>query len=167
MANYFQPIFQINYEPPLEPNTKVSLSMGPQHLAYAGFNIPVMVTDVPLEKGAMPSKGKLVMAHLDTGASRTTIDEKLAAELGLVPIGVSLIHTAAGPKDSKSYAISISFPDTGLRGYKLTVDDCVLPYDDTLPDLNPHNFALLIGRDVMANWNIVWNGPSSTVFLSD
>jgi hypothetical protein len=25
----------------------------------------------------------------------------------------------------------------------------------------------LIGRDVMSRWNIVWNGPTSTVFISD
>ena len=97
----------------------------------------------------------------------TTIDEKLAIELGLCPIGTSLVHTAAGHKDVKSYAISISFPDTGLKGYKLTVNDCVLPYDEKLDAMNPNNFAVLIGRDIMANWNIVWNGPTSTVILSD
>ena len=167
MAVYFKPMFQMDADPPINPDTKVTISMGPQQMAHNGFNIPVVITDVPLEKDALPKKSKLVMAHLDTGASHTTIDEKLAAELGLVPIGSSLMYTAAGPKDVKSYAISISFPDTGLRGYRLTVNDCILPYDETSGGLHPNNFAVLLGRDIMAHWNIVWNGPTSTVILSD
>lgn len=30
-----------------------------------------------------------------------------------------------------------------------------------------NNFGLLIGRDIMSRWNIVWNGPTSTVLVSD
>jgi hypothetical protein len=32
---------------------------------------------------------------------------------------------------------------------------------------DPRNFGVLLGRDVMARWNIVWNGLTSTVFISD
>ena len=167
MAHYFLPKIELNADPPINPDTNVTLSFGAKGLMKAGFNIPVVITDVPLDKGGTSYTSKLVLAHLDTGASLTTIDEKLAKELGLIPIGTSLIHTAAGPKDVKCYAVSITFPNTNLKGYRLNVNDCILPYDNTKSSLDPQNFALLVGRDIMAHWNIVWNGPSSTVIISD
>jgi predicted aspartyl protease len=107
------------------------------------------------------------MAHLDTGASITSIDRRIAAELELHPIGVGKIMTASGEMEANSYGILISFPNTQLRGYRIRVSDCKLPYNGNRLDLSVRNYGVLIGRDIMANWNIVWNGPSSTVIISD
>jgi hypothetical protein len=107
------------------------------------------------------------MAHFDTGCSITSIDIKLAHELELIPIGTSVSQTAGGLRDAKNYMVDISFPNTGLKGYRLKITDCVLAYDDTAPELDPTKFGVLIGRDIMMNWNIFWSGPTSSVFISD
>jgi len=47
---------------------------------------------------------------------------------------------------------------------------CAPPISNTLKTVQVmahDNFGVLIGRDIMARWNIVWNGPSSCVFIAD
>jgi hypothetical protein len=167
VAHFSHSNIGFNIVPPLPVGSKISLAHNPQMLSKLGFNIPVIITSVPLDKNVSQSKSVLVMAHFDTGASVTNIDEKLARELELFPIGEASIQTAGGLKDTKKYIVSISFPNTALRGYKLSVNDCNLPYNGNVSDLNPQNFSVLLGRDIMSNWNIVWNGPTSTVLISD
>jgi hypothetical protein len=38
---------------------------------------------------------------------------------------------------------------------------------DCLNECMYNPIGILIGRDIMSRWNIVWNGPTSTVFISD
>jgi hypothetical protein len=49
------------------------------------------------------------MAHLDTGASVTSIDRALAQYLNLMPTGQSIIRTAAGPQSMPTFVIDLSF----------------------------------------------------------
>jgi hypothetical protein len=75
----------------------------------------------------------------------------------------------AGPIQTPDYAIDLSFPNTNLSPFfNLKIGSCKLGFN--LADNNPNlqrNFGILLGHDVMAKWNIVWNGPTSTVFISD
>ena len=168
MAHFSQSLqIDIIIEPPLPDNSRVSIAQGPHELKASGFNLPVIITSVPLDKEVSQPKSILVMAHFDTGASGTSIDEKIARELELFPIGTTLMQTAGGSRDAKSYIVDISFPNTGLRGYRLRANDCNLPYNGIATNLSSENFGVLLGRDIMANWNIVWNGPTSTVLISD
>ncbi|MCL2433118.1 MAG: retropepsin-like domain-containing protein [Clostridia bacterium] len=118
------------------------------------------------KNGPQPIR-KIVLAHLDTGSNVTTVDKRLAVDLGLILVGGCTTHTAAGPIDANKYMVNITFPNTELKGFNLIVNDCVLHYDPHAETLNPEFFAMVIGRDIMEHWNIVWNGPSSTVIISD
>jgi hypothetical protein len=167
MAHYTQFQAQLKVDPPLPPESKVSVASSAHTLMTIGFNLPVIITSIPLDKEERQPKSALVMAHFDTGASGTSIDVKLAQELELFPIGKTNMQTAAGIKEVSKYLVSVSFPNSQLKGYKLSVSDCNLPYNGNPTDMNPQNFCVLLGRDIMAHWNIVWNGPSSTVLISD
>jgi hypothetical protein len=161
---HFNPTF--GFDPPLPPDAKISLSASSYNLCMKGLNIPVQVTSVPLDGSSEP-KSVLVMAHLDVGAFSTCIDEKLATALELFPIGQSRIQTEGGFKQAKKYIVTISFPNTALKGNLMYVVGGDLAYKGSESNLDPNNFSVLIGRDIAANWNIVWNGPTSTVFISD
>jgi len=167
MAHFSHLNIGFNIVPPLPVDSKVSIAHNHEKLFVLGFNMPVIITNVPLDKDVSQSKSALVIAHFDTGASVTSIDEKLADELELFPIGRSSMQTAGGLKETKKYMVNISFPNTALKDYKLSVNDCNLPYNGIMSDLSPQNFSVLLGRDIMTNWNIVWNGPTSTVLVSD
>ena len=86
-------------------------------------------------------------------------------------MGFSKAFTASGVEVFPDYAVDIHFPNAELRKYtNLKVGSCSLPYNHSLHDdqrMTQSNFGVLIGRDMMARWNIVWNGPSSSVFIAE
>ena len=136
-------------------------------LKTAGFNMQILIAELLSKISKVAPKSVTVMGHFDTGASTTSIDIKLAELLGLIPVGTSAIYTANGKAKTKSYIVSIGFPNTNLKPFdKLQINSCNLGFDIS-KNSNAQNFGILIGRDIMSRWNIVWNGPTSSVFISD
>jgi hypothetical protein len=167
MANYqsFSTTFQIT--PALAPDAQISVIQSHIPLMDMGFNMPVLLTEIAPKDTKIAPKAILVMGHFDTGASKTSIDFKISEKLGLVPIGSSLISTANGTAETPNYILNLFFPDTQLKSFaKIQVGSCDLGFNPER-ELNPKNMGLLIGRDIMSQWNIVWNGPTSSVFVSD
>jgi len=133
---------------------------------FDGLNIPVLISTASVYR--MPNDPQFIktiqiFAHFDTGATKTSIDIELAKQLNLIPIGESPSHTAAGLRQATDFVIDLSFPAASLQPFKnLQISSCNL----TNPSI-PLRFGILLGRDVMSRWNIVWDGPSSTVIISD
>jgi len=174
MAHYTQHSFNLNVNPPLPKGTQVAVGTSAVSLQRFGFNMPIEIsTASAFRQGANPAQLKTitVMAHFDTGASRTSIDDGLAQHLGLIPTGVGTIRTAAGPKTMNNYAVDVAFLNTQLHGLlNLQVGACDLGFDLAKNQANPNditNFGVLIGRDIMSLWHITWHGPTSTVMISD
>ena len=161
-------------DPPLPVGAKVDVALNSAHLQKYGFVIPVIIQTPaalcapPLSK---PIKSILVMALIDTGASETCISEDLANALGLTSVGFSTRITATGPVTTLDYAVDILFPNSGVRSFEnLKIGSCKLPYNHNLPDeqrMENSNFGILIGRDMMARWSVVWNGPASSVTITE
>ena len=110
---------------------------------------------------------QLILGHFP----KTSLDAGLALYLGLVSIGNSKSHTAAGPQITSDYAIDVGFIGTNLKPIlNLRVGSCNLGFNLTKAQQNPNdprNMGLLIGRDIMSLWSITWHGPTSTVLVSD
>ena len=158
--------FGFQTSPPLPPDVKVAINITPFPLMFDGLNLPVIISTASAY--SMPNdpqkiKTTQILAHFDTGATKTSIDIGLAKEMNLIPIGESPSHTAAGLRQATDFVIDLSFPGTNLHPFKnLQISSCEL----TNPTM-PLQFRMLLGRDVMSRWNIVWDGPSSTVIISD
>lgn len=174
MSHVFQLRSKLQVNPPIPSGTRISISSSPIPLAKEGFNLLVSVSTASSIKSANPSqeiKTAVVMAHFDTGASRTNIDVKLAEYMGLVPTGMGTSNTANGSSITPNYAVDISFPANELKPFiNLPIGSCQLPFNigpsgEIAP--TPGNFGILIGRDIMSRWSIVWHGPTSSVFISD
>ena len=152
--------------PPLPINTRVAINMSPFPLVFNGLNIPVIISTasayrLPNEPNSI--KTTQILAHFDTGATKTSIDIELAKQLSLIPIGESPSHTAAGLMQATDFVIDLSFPGPTLQPFiNLQISSCEL----TNPTI-PLQFKMLLGRDVMSRWNIIWDGPSSTVIIND
>ncbi|GAB6392959.1 MAG: cellular and retroviral pepsin-like aspartate proteases [Treponematales bacterium] len=166
--------FHVKANPPLPEGTGLTISVSPQPLALMGLCIPVEISTASIFRQCpepAPLASIAVMGHFDTGATKTSIDITLAQHLSLKPLGISTIYTAAGAQAMPDFAIDLSFPNTKLSSaVNLKIGSCKLNW--MMPDNpqslnNPKNFGILLGRDIMARWNIVWNGPTSTVFISD
>jgi hypothetical protein len=159
--------------PPLPSESKVFTKIDDTQLRLMGLNIPVEISTATVFRtppNNISLLSILAMAHLDTGASITSIDINLAKYLKLVPTGQSTSRTAAGPQSTPDFVIDLSFRAALSPFLNLQIGSCDLGFDlqQCLSDPNnPKNFGILIGRDIMARWNIVWNGPTSTAFISD
>jgi hypothetical protein len=160
--------------PPPPTGTRLSLDISPQALYQMGFNLPVEIaTASAFRKPPInaPLSSMVVMVHFDTGAGITSIDISLAKYLNLMVIGHSENHTASGTQVMPNFAIDISFPNTKLSPFfDLRIGSCKLKFDLARGQKNPNNpqnFGMLLGRDIMTRWNIVWNGPTSTVIVAD
>jgi hypothetical protein len=142
-------------------------------LRLTGMNIPVEISTAAVFKNppnnVLPSSIP-TMAHFDTGASKTSIDINLAKHLNLVSTGQSMSRTAGGPQLMPVFVIDLSFRADLSPFLNLQIGSCNLGFDlqqCLVNPNNPENFGILLGRDVMSRWNIVWNGPTSIVFISD
>ena len=165
----------VTASPPIPDGVGVSMAYGPNTLRKQGVKFHIVVSHAKslIEKQKnIPNKSISVMGLLDTGANPTSIDISIADYLGLPIVNSAPIHTASGTIESKHFTVSISFVGCALRQFpNLKVSSCKLKFFDlekTLTaDPNKKNIGVLIGRDIMAHWNIVWHGPTSTVFISD
>ncbi|WP_162502683.1 hypothetical protein [Treponema endosymbiont of Eucomonympha sp.] len=172
MAHIFSQKSDININPALPPGTKVRIAYSPQPLMLGGLTLPVIISTASaylktpgFNKSFAPSP--TVMALFDTGASTTAIDIGLAKHLKLLPTGVSPNFTAAGLITMPTFAIDLLFRG-GINPHRdLQIGSCKLNFNIAGNLNDPGNFGVLIGRDIMSRWNIVWNGPTSTVVIND
>jgi len=158
--------FGFQFVPPPPEGTRVNIKASPFPLVQNGFNILVLVSTASLyQKPDNPQSVKSVQlaAYFDTGANKTSIDIGLAKQLNLIPIGESPSYTAAGLRQATDFVIDLSFPGSNLHPFRnLQISSCVLSNP-----IAPPPFNMLIGRDVMSRWNIIWDGPTSSVIISD
>ena len=156
--------------PALPNETEVTVLFRPNILFGEGLNIPVEITAGNIFLKTNPNKnykGITVLAHFDTGAATTSIDIGIAEALELEATGTCKISTAAGVIPMPTFTINIGFPNTNLSPFAdLAITSSKLGYNIGEPS-SPRNFGVLLGRDIMSKWNIVWNGPTSTVFIND
>jgi hypothetical protein len=98
---------------------------------------------------------------IDTGATFTMVDENAIAQLGVQPIGIVTLHTAAGPTDSPTYPLRLSV---------------VLPGQAALFGAEIENVAsgplaglgliCLIGRDILRHTLLIYDGGGGRVSIS-
>ena len=173
MAILTVPDFRITITPQPAEGTLVSAVLSPARLMLLGFNLPVEISTAsifrkPPAKAPFPSI--TVIAHFDTGASVTSVDIELAKYLNLTATGQSESNTASGKQVMPNFAVDIAFPGTKLSPfYNLRIGSCRLGFDleNNMKPERPQNMGILLGRDIMSRWNIVWNGPASSVTVSD
>ncbi|MCL2252647.1 MAG: hypothetical protein FWC12_12145 [Treponema sp.] len=158
----------INFQtiPPLPQGSVVNFNVSNIPLLFNGLNIQVIVSTATAfhnPNNPQSIKSSQILAHFDTGASKTSIDIELAKHLSLIPTEESPSNTAAGLRQATDFVIDLSFPGASLQSFRnLQISSCELSNPVmSLP------FKMLIGRDIMSRWNIVWDGPTSTVIISD
>lgn len=93
-------------------------------------------------------------ALIDTGATRSAVDEAAVQQLGVQPVGRATGWTASGPVVHNLYPVRFMFPGWGLdldfsqaTGVNLTGQQA-----------GGHPIVALIGRDVLSRCLLVYNG---------
>lgn len=126
---------------------------------------PVLQVSVTIEQNVgkgLIAQGKELptpksgLALIDTGASNTCIDEQAAKELGLPVIDVGSMQSASHEKHPCNiYPIQINTPIVTLNAPRAMG-----------ASLASQGLLVLIGRDILQNCNLFYNGPVGQFTLS-
>lgn len=100
------------------------------------------------------------IALLDTGAVATAIDESVCQQLNLPPVDVARVSHVEGSSRRTCYAARIAFPDLRLKPIQITRILSV-----NLSAMNPPIIAL-IGRDLLAHFKFIYNGPRGRIEIA-
>jgi len=113
-----------------------------QQFARSNQPIPQPITEVAL---------------IDTGATISAVHAPLIQQLGVAPVGVAKTGTAGGQHQQNLYPLRI-----GLTELTETID-----YNQVLgADLSGTGFIALLGRDLLQNMILIYDGPSSEFTIS-
>lgn len=129
----------------------------PAHaLVNAGPTINVLVGQPPLPDEATADHPKMeqVIALIDTGATTSCIDEKLATDLGLTIIDEQTAHGIGGPKLHSRFLAFMQVPELSTHTTKnfLGVD---------LKGRQP----VLLGRDFLWGSIFIYDGASGIISI--
>jgi predicted aspartyl protease len=126
---------------------------------------PILQVSVTIEQNAgkgLVAKGRPLpvpksgLALIDTGASSTCIDEQAAKDLGLPVIDVANMQSASHEKHQCNvYPVQIITPIVTLNAPRAVG-----------AALASQGLLVLIGRDVLQNSNLFYNGPMGQFTLS-
>jgi hypothetical protein len=99
-------------------------------------------------------------ALLDTGAAVTVISKTFAKYSKLLQTGETEIRALGSLHKCWEHAGAISFPDTNIR----PIDPIRIVSADFVQE---RHYAILIGRDILRNWTITFDGRSKRVTITD
>ena len=147
---------------PIQPSPASLAAMGP--LIQIQIEVPsALAESLRLTNQPIPNPVDGV-ALIDTGATITSIHADILTGLGIQPIGIANVGTAGGPQQQSTYPARFTFPGTNLPGFELSqVIGCNLT-GQMAPGQRP--IIGLIGRDVLANAVLVYNGSAGMFSLS-
>lgn len=156
----------------------------PQGLVVQGPTIPVEIS-IPSalatqfqQDGKVPPTPITGYALIDTGASISSIDDSVANKLELKPVGVHTMGTAGGPVPTNAYLANISFPGTqvgnidgeflgvNLTGQGVFATAQVAGTNVAVARAANTQLVALIGRDVLMNFVMIYDGPAGRVILA-
>jgi predicted aspartyl protease len=118
-----------------------------QHLSEKGIAIPPAVSGFAL---------------VDTGAFATAVDESVFIALGVPHIDEIATDTAHGPATSKVYPANVSFPGMNVTDMPM---ERVIGSKLKWKTQDGKEIIMLMGRDLLQYFLLVYNGPSSDVTL--
>jgi hypothetical protein len=101
-----------------------------------------------------------IRALLDTGAAFTIISKTFARHCKLRQTGATEVRALGAVHVCGDHAGSIDFPGTSLGSF----DSIRIRSGDFIRE---PNFACLIGRDILRNWTITFDGQRKLVTIAD
>lgn len=136
-------------------------SSGP--LVQVEITLPAPLEEFYVKQGIALPPPASGYALIDTGASASAVDEQELLRLGVLPIDSIPTHTPHGEARSFVYPARISFPGMVLQHIPMNrVIGCNLSWQT--PDAK--KVIMLVGRDLLKYFLMIYHGEGSSVTLS-
>ncbi len=107
-----------------------------------------------------------IRALVDTGASGTCIDPSVLQALGLTPTGSTVVNTPTTgqqPQTVDTYDVSLYVPGSTSTHLPFVLNTLEVMHAELLAQ---QGFHALIGRDVLAECVLIYNGAVGTFTLA-
>lgn len=125
-------------------------------------NVPQPLIDLFSQQGATIPTPQAGTALIDTGASMTCVEEAVLKTLGINPIGLVTLGTAAGPVQRPLFPVRLAFPEP-----KLTVDlSRVVAVDLRGQTIDGAPLIALVGRDILSFCQFIYAGTGGYFSIS-
>lgn len=131
-------------------------------VARVEVNLPQPLIELLSEQGKSIPAASTGTALIDTGASRTCVDESVLATLGINAIGLVSVGTAAGSIERPLFPARLGFPE-----FKLVVDlSSVIAVDLQGQIVQDSPLIALVGRDILRFCQFIYDGSGGFFTLS-
>lgn len=127
------------------------------------IGIPAALEEFCAEKGfaiPAPTPG---YALIDTGASASAVDEDLVLALGILPLDSIPTDTPHGQGRSFVYPAKVSFPALQIEGYAM---NRLIGSKLKWVTVDGKEIIMLLGRDMLKFFLLIYNGKNSDVTLA-
>jgi predicted aspartyl protease len=102
-------------------------------------------------------------ALIDTGETRTAIDQSVVKHLGMSPVDSVVLTTAGGKRDAGVYACRMKFASVALP--EITASRAT-EVDLAGQSVGDKTIIALVGRDILSNCVFVHNGTNGHFSIS-
>jgi hypothetical protein len=102
-------------------------------------------------------------AMVDTGASISGIHEDILTSLSIVPLDSIPLSTPSGSSRTFIYPTQVSFPALQVQGYSMSR---VAGFQLDWTTNDGKRVIMLLGRDLLSQFLLVYNGKTNTVTLA-
>ena len=127
------------------------------------ISIPAALKQHLSEKGEAVPAPRSGFALIDTGAFATAVDQSVFDALGVAPIDKIKTSTPHGEAESPVYPASVTFPGLELKEMPMErVVGCNLKWST----VEGKEILMLLGRDLLQYFLLVYNGKSADVFVA-
>lgn len=132
-------------------------------LVSVEISIPAVLKTHLSEKGLPIPSPQSGFALIDTGAFATAVDQSVFDALGVAPIDKMKTSTPHGEAESPIYPATVAFPGLAVSDMAMeTLIGCNLKWKT----VEEKEVIMLLGRDLLQYFLMVYNGKSSDVFLA-
>lgn len=132
---------------PVFPNKVPDLKTIGPIIEVVVFPPPPVMQKLVKEQKEVPSKK--VIALIDTGASGSCINNEIATELGLIARDVVKVGTPSGLTNQPIYDLGFALP---------SLTNSIMPIQGLGSDLEAQPYDALIGRDILRECTLIYNG---------
>jgi hypothetical protein len=127
------------------------------------IGMPSALEEFCLKNGVPIPARQSGFALIDTGASISAIHEDILKGLSIVPIDSIPSRTPSGAGRSFVYPTRVSFPSINVKDYGISrVIGCDLKWQTS----DGKEIVMLLGRDLLKHFLMVYNGIGSLVTLA-